>query len=241
MFLDNEELEAIIEPGTYSLSLFTALNYKSTTKPLKTENVTFTFKAEPTNGYRSIDFYNGEEIYYVKVLKDDELLGELPSPPEPTDPSQQFYGWFDDHGVKATEQTVVDGDHIYFAEWQPVGHLVVFHDNGKVIKEQYLADDETLSTIAPSLDPREGYTFDGWAKSDGTMVPMTTKGSQLTDMVTDLYSVWSEEPGPDPPGPDPPEPEDYEEHTVEVIENEDGSTTSIKTDIIERIDGSSDT
>lgn len=119
-------------------------------------------------------------------------------------------------------------------------HAVVFMDNETVFKTIVVADGGTIPEL-PVPPERSGYIFDGWFDAQGNQL---TTSTQIHDDLT-VYSRWSEEPGPDPPGPDPPgpdppEPEDYEEHTVEVIENEDGSTTTIKTDIIERVDGSSD-
>ncbi len=119
-------------------------------------------------------------------------------------------------------------------------HKVVFMDGETEFKTIVVADGGTIPEL-PVPPERPGYIFDGWFDAQGKQL---TTSTQINDDLT-VFSRWSEEPGPDPPGPDPPgpdppEPEDYEEHTVEVIENEDGSTTTIKTDIIERVDGSSD-
>ena len=110
-------------------------------------------------------------------------------------------------------------------------------DDDAEIATKVVADGGTIPEL-PVPPERSGYIFDGWFDEQGKQF---TSSTQVFQNMT-VFSRWSEEPGPDPPGPDPPgpEPEDYEEHTVEVIENEDGSTTTIKTDIIERVDGSSD-
>jgi len=119
-------------------------------------------------------------------------------------------------------------------------HKVVFMDGETEFTTKVVADGGTIPEL-PVPPERSGYIFDGWFDAQGKQL---TTSTQINEDLT-VFSRWSEEPGPDPPGPDPPgpdppEPEDYEEHTVEVIENEDGSTTTIKTDIIERVDGSSD-
>lgn len=116
-----------------------------------------------------------------------------------------------------------------------------FISDGETLLEKTLKMTDPVGAF-PDIS-KEGYILDGWYVNDVFRVETTTLVSALPGY--EIVAKWSEEPGPDPPGPDPPgpdppEPEDYEEHTVEVIENEDGSTTTIKTDIIERVDGSSD-
>ncbi len=243
----NEDFQVEITPGnkstavllpsssetqvTYKLEVFTAQKISNSDHPEEIAGLSFIFTPRPAVGYHSAEFMDEEKYIDVKVIQDGQPLGTLPTIEDPTNP-MQFAGWYSGD-IKAEEDMVITSDMTFIAKWIAGDHLVVFHDRGEVVLERYIEDDETISSIEPALEPRYGYEFYGWTKADGTYVSGSTKGSQLTDLTTDLYAAWSEiQPEPDP--------DDEYTKVVEDIENDDGTITERTTETTTRKDGSKD-
>ena len=216
----------------YKLEVFAASDIISPEGLMELSGVSFVFTVSPATNYYNVEFWDGgEKPVDVKVIKENDPIGELPAP-DPQNP-QTFLGWYSGD-LKAEESTIITADIICTAKWQQLGHLVVFHTSDSTT-EAYITDDQTIGSVAPEVtETREGYEFYGWGLADGTYVPSSTKGSELTSERTDLYIIWVEvEPDPpEPPGPDPPGPEPPDHTTViteETVINDDGSITDIET------------
>ena len=98
-----------------------------------------------------------------------KAIGPLPSCASPTNYS--FAGWFTERegGVKITEDTILEDDSTFYAQWTANKYVVTFDANGGTGGWSE-ALDYGSSIVAPEV-LRVGYQFKGWSPSVDTTVP----------------------------------------------------------------------
>ena len=247
--VDESNKKVVLSPNTaYPLKILTANDFQSTDEPTRTASLSLTFSVEPAEGYFSVQFMDGDDVVSVKIVKDGDPIGDMPS----MDPREgrPFIGWFTQSGTKIETTDIIRSNLILHAEWQdkPANRHIIFHpESGStlVIHETDLADNAALQ-YPTNVQPPEDKELRVFALADGTEIRQGTLGSQLPDVegrIYHLYPIWSDIPVPPEPEPEPPEPEpippEIHERTIEDVENPDGSTTEIITDTTKYSDGSS--
>ena len=147
------------------------------------------------NGGYGEQFIGGEHLY----LKKGDAYGHLPAGPTPVT-GHEFAGWFTakSGGTKIEEDSIFNGtsDQTLYAQYTKKQYTVKFDVNGGY-GEQYVGGISITVTYGepygklPSAPthPDLGYTFSGWATSDGIVVTEETIVSIAANHT--LYASWN--------------------------------------------------
>ena len=114
-----------------------------------------------------------------------------------------FLGWYlsNDSGITLSEE--VHSDYIFnadtklYAGWSAIEYDIVYHDNYSTPPtEQHVHYDEIVNLASDILE-RTGYTFLGWATTEGATSIEYSAGQTVSNLtaidgaVFNLYSVWA--------------------------------------------------
>ena len=182
----------------------------------------------------TVTFMNGTTEISKKTIDINTSITALPTIAAS---SGYSYKWMlSDNTTEVTSETKFNSDTTVSAKWTKTT-IVVFHDGNTVLEERRLAENETVGAF-PVPNNKDGYTFNGWYKQDGTTILPTTKATDLPH-TTDLYAKWTQNESPSPytPGHNPPSLERIETSS-ETIPNDDGSVTEKTSKTTTRVDGS---
>ena len=123
-----------------------------------------------------------------RILKEGEVLGTLPVPERS---GHTFGGWMDPNGYEASSSTVMgQSDLTLTAKWIYIipTHTISFDPNGGVCSEsgRTVQEGDSFGTLPQAT--RDGYTFDGWMYSDGSVA----SGSDIMGS-SDVYltAMWT--------------------------------------------------
>ena len=111
------------------------------------EIITYTITFD-SNGGNEI-----EDIEFTVETKNIEL-------PTPTREGYTFLGWYEE---ETKVETIENRNYELNAKWAEIVYTVTFKDyDGTVLKEEVVS--YGTDATAPTVEPREGYTFKGWDK-----------------------------------------------------------------------------
>ena len=160
------------EPGTVTVTITGAGNYKGTAKG------TFTIYREFTVTFMS----NGQEYDSAQVRE-----GRKATPPtSPADMIEyRFGGWYTVDNKKYTFNETVTGDITLYAKWIRVRYVEFDTGDPNVTISKQRVDDGTYAT-RPADPVRPGYRFDGWY-NNGSLYGFNTK---VYDDIT-LEARWT--------------------------------------------------
>jgi len=170
--------------------------YDGTSTTLKSGLQSF-FAARPSNSYVWVEFAGNGGTPYEKSFAGilGQPVGKLPSAYRAY---HYFDGWFTaaDGGVSVSDDTILNGDVVYYAHWTPYSYRIRFDANGgsvaPVDKYIYYGAEYGDLPIPVRTENGKEYTFDGWftEASGGTRVTSDMKVA-ITASQT-LYAHWVE-------------------------------------------------
>ncbi|MBQ8043266.1 MAG: InlB B-repeat-containing protein, partial [Clostridia bacterium] len=141
-------------------------------------------------------FSNGNEKEYVD---NTYLVAYSLSAETPTKTGYNFVGWYTAKSggtrVFAGDQVVNPEPHTLYAHWESNKFTVTLYANGGKFSNGEAGIDIEVTylelypgTLSLQIPTREGYSFNGWKKEDGTQV---IAGQQVTTLDSVLYADWT--------------------------------------------------
>ncbi len=124
--------------------------------------------------------------------------------PTATRTGYTFLGWFTEKtgGTQVKDVTVVNtaSEHTLYAQWKAIEYTITYHDtdgSGATQTQTFTYADENFASAELQSFTRTGYTFTGWATSEGgyaayadkarlSMLALPTDGKEVH-----LYAVWT--------------------------------------------------
>ena len=104
----------------------------------------------------TFDSNGGNDLENIEFTIENKNI-ELPTP---TREGYTFLGWYEE---EAKVETVENRNYELTAKWEEIVYIVTFKDyDGTVLKEEVVS--YGTDATAPTVEPREGYTFKGWDK-----------------------------------------------------------------------------
>jgi uncharacterized repeat protein (TIGR02543 family) len=117
--------------------------------------------------------------------------GTLDAPSDPTRTGYTFSGWSATDGgsllISFPYAPGVSEDVTLYALWSADSHNVTFESNGTVVSSGSFDTDGSVAEPTPPT--RTGYTFLGWADSDGGLISFPYYPGVTEDIT--LYALWS--------------------------------------------------
>lgn len=129
----------------------------------------------------------------------DVLEGHSPKLPEPTREGCRFAGWYTakNGGKKFEEGTVVTGNLVLYAHWNPVFTLTYDVGDGENGPEPVCLEesgDDCAFTVSDEIPVREGWSFQGWTEDPESETHLLHGGDPCQagrDVI--LYAVWKKD------------------------------------------------
>ena len=142
----------------------------------------------------TVTFDNGGVRSTASVAQNTAIGTKIPA--DPTKKGYTFEGWFNGED-KLTAKTVITDDVIYTAKWTPITYTIELNAGGDVGEKVTLnaAYDQEI-TLPKNTFTREGYDFNGWGTSAGSIKDGAAV-KNLTDKdgtTVKLYAVWKGKP-----------------------------------------------
>ena len=124
--------------------------------------------------------------------------------PTATRTGYTFLGWFTAQtgGTQVKDVTVVNtaSEHTLYAQWKAIEYTITYHDtdgSGATQTQTFTYADENFASAELQSFTRTGYTFTGWATSEGgyaayadkarlSMLALPTDGTEIS-----LYAKWA--------------------------------------------------
>lgn len=104
--MDGDDVAKLKMDGRYKISVYPAGDYPSSTVPpvIDASSITFTFKIEPSEGWREVTFTSEGEVILTTLLEENGPVGTLP---DVSRPGYTLDGWYcEDILVTETEPNV---------------------------------------------------------------------------------------------------------------------------------------
>ena len=154
------------------------------------------FSTRPANAYVWIAFDGNGGTPYEKSLVgiSGQAIGDLPSAYRKY---HYFDGWYTspEGGTKISEKTVLDGDEVYYAHWNPYSYRVQFDANGGSVSPNYKYVSYGMAYGDLPSPTRTGtdyvYTFDGWYTAANGGKKITAEEIVTITSGQTLYAHWS--------------------------------------------------
>ena len=168
---------------------------------ISTDNTDDDDEEEDTKETYTLYLYNGDTLYSSQEITEGETI-TVDSLPTLTQSGYTFNGWADSDGDIIESDIEVTGDITLYASWTANNtndddddeddtketYTLYLYNGDTLYSSQEITEGEIITVDSLPTLTQSGYTFNGWADSDGNIIESDI---EVTGDIT-LYASWTE-------------------------------------------------